>query len=981
MAEPEPGRGAGRPQGSGAGGVTASFKVDDSSLRKLRDLWADLVKQVKAFNAELARINPKAIDAASAAARGGAGRSGGGASTVSAGTFTSPPGRPAAAGGAVGGPAGYPLHPSFNAAPAAPAPAGRGGRGSGQPVTPAQWGVRALAAVGGGLVLYGRSHQDNMVNAERMAQMSSWADSTRSNQANERIRHSWDRLEGYTGTGDLLTGMGALQAAGGYGGSAEIRRGQGMYQSALYKGASQVATVMGSMEQGAGVASNLVQADTYWGLRQLGIQSVTRGQATSPAQIAKQFLRASFGGRDPSREEVARGMGPAGNLRQNMRAYNLDPAVQQWIEQYGLLGAKTAAAGGKPGEALTKVGGATDAAREATGSTVYDAQRHKAREQTQIEQEIADTALPTLRKSYNSMANFLDHGVMPSLHAFDDALGKAVGVMSGLGAGVAGPLAALNALGGGLLQMALITRLMSGTGAGRVGAGLLGRLGLGGGAAGARAFLGKAGIVGAGYLGGQALAAGADKAHAPETVQSMLRWGGAGAGIGFAVGGPVGAAVGGGIGAVFGGGKHLLFDRGGGNDGFHTGSREVVDSISSGAAVLSGASTRNQTTGAGNPVADSAVRGSAETTGGGGSATARGSRALAWMLSQSRNPSKSWLNLCLQDVRMSLGVGQKYPDATAAWYATKKRHTGTPPPGVPVWWTGGHGHVALSAGGGYAWSNDILRKGQIDKVPIELITKKWGKPYQGWSEDINDVDVYDGGSTAVTTPAPGTRGTPARGTLNPSEVFKLARQAGFDHQAAIVMTAIAGAESSWKPTNFNGNTRTGDQSYGLWQINMLGALGPERRKWLHLSDNKQLFDPRTNARAAWEISGHGRHFSPWSTFKRGEHRKFMNQAEAAAKAVPSYDSGAYRIENDHLALVHKDEMVLPAEPAKRVRDAVRRAKQSTGAPAERAPVRVELHMPIYLPAGTSSADAQKLVTHLVRRLESDHRLAAVMAGD
>lgn len=121
-----------------------------------------------------------------------------------------------------------------------------------------------------------------------------------------------------------------------------------------------------------------------------------------------------------------------------------------------------------------------------------------------------------------------------------------------------------------------------------------------------------------------------------------------------------------------------------------------------------------------------------------------GSAAVAWAAAQHYHPTRSsWHNDCLLFVRSAFAVGSLYSSAERGFYGTRYRHTTTPPAGVPVWWTNGaYGHVAMSAGGGYVWSNDILRDGKIDKVKISYITARWGQHYRGWSEDINGVRVY-----------------------------------------------------------------------------------------------------------------------------------------------------------------------------------------------------------------------------------------------
>ena len=98
---------------------------------------------------------------------------------------------------------------------------------------------------------------------------------------------------------------------------------------------------------------------------------------------------------------------------------------------------------------------------------------------------------------------------------------------------------------------------------------------------------------------------------------------------------------------------------------------------------------------------------------------------------------------CLVFVRTRFGVGPKAGDAAEGFAITTARHSTTPPPGVPVWWTGGsHGHVAISAGGGYVYSTDWPRSGTVGRAAITSITDNWHKTYRGWSEDINGVAVF-----------------------------------------------------------------------------------------------------------------------------------------------------------------------------------------------------------------------------------------------
>lgn len=99
-----------------------------------------------------------------------------------------------------------------------------------------------------------------------------------------------------------------------------------------------------------------------------------------------------------------------------------------------------------------------------------------------------------------------------------------------------------------------------------------------------------------------------------------------------------------------------------------------------------------------------------------------------------------------------------------------------------------------------------------------------------------------------------------------AQIASIARQAGFPESAIPTAVAIALAESSGKPLDHNTNALTGDDSYGLWQINMISPYGPSRRKAFGISSNSQLFDPVTNAKAAMVLSNGGKNWKPWSTY-------------------------------------------------------------------------------------------------------------------
>ena len=108
------------------------------------------------------------------------------------------------------------------------------------------------------------------------------------------------------------------------------------------------------------------------------------------------------------------------------------------------------------------------------------------------------------------------------------------------------------------------------------------------------------------------------------------------------------------------------------------------------------------------------------------------------------------------------------------------------------------------------------------------------------------------------------------------QIYGFARAAGFTPDQAATMTAIALAESGGRS---RAQSPGSEDSRGLWQINAGAHPG--------LASRLDLYDPRDNARAAFEVSGGGNDISPWTVTHGGasaRYLRFRAQAEAAAVA-------------------------------------------------------------------------------------------------
>ena len=106
-----------------------------------------------------------------------------------------------------------------------------------------------------------------------------------------------------------------------------------------------------------------------------------------------------------------------------------------------------------------------------------------------------------------------------------------------------------------------------------------------------------------------------------------------------------------------------------------------------------------------------------------------------------------------------------------------------------------------------------------------------------------------------------------KGSFSDKELVKMLSAVGFEGKALKVAWAVVKKESNGRPLAFNGNVKTGDNSYGIFQINMIGGLGVARRDKFGLDSNKDLFDPVVNAQIAYYMSNEGSDWSSWGVGK------------------------------------------------------------------------------------------------------------------
>ncbi len=113
--------------------------------------------------------------------------------------------------------------------------------------------------------------------------------------------------------------------------------------------------------------------------------------------------------------------------------------------------------------------------------------------------------------------------------------------------------------------------------------------------------------------------------------------------------------------------------------------------------------------------------------------------------------------------------------------------------------------------------------------------------------------------------------------LSAQQIRQLAVNAGFKGSSVDTITAIALAESSGNTQAFNRNDPHGG-SFGLTQIN---GIHP---------DAQAAFDPQTALNKAYDISGGGTNFRPWSTYTSGAYQRYVPIAQASGDISSALNS-------------------------------------------------------------------------------------------
>lgn len=130
---------------------------------------------------------------------------------------------------------------------------------------------------------------------------------------------------------------------------------------------------------------------------------------------------------------------------------------------------------------------------------------------------------------------------------------------------------------------------------------------------------------------------------------------------------------------------------------------------------------------------------------------------------------------------------------------------------------------------------------------------------------------------------------PASQSYDAEKLTNLARSVGIPEDKVPSMVAIALAESGGDPTIDTVKSgldpeKKNEFSLGLWQINMRGRIGEERRKQFGISSNEELYDPVVNAKAALAILN-SQGLGAWGAYTNNSYKDYLPAAQASFEKV------------------------------------------------------------------------------------------------
>lgn len=153
-----------------------------------------------------------------------------------------------------------------------------------------------------------------------------------------------------------------------------------------------------------------------------------------------------------------------------------------------------------------------------------------------------------------------------------------------------------------------------------------------------------------------------------------------------------------------------------------------------------------------------------------------------------------------------------------------------------------------------------IRKDKLEKIAVFAI---YGLLLGGFPYALANASAEEPVKVVKQVPVDPLKKYKGATELSDTDLVELLSAVGFEGKALKVAYAVAKKESNGRPLAHNGNQHTGDNSYGIFQINMIADLGDDRRDKFNLKSNTQLFDPVINAKIVFFMTRGGEDWSSW----------------------------------------------------------------------------------------------------------------------
>jgi murein DD-endopeptidase MepM/ murein hydrolase activator NlpD len=163
------------------------------------------------------------------------------------------------------------------------------------------------------------------------------------------------------------------------------------------------------------------------------------------------------------------------------------------------------------------------------------------------------------------------------------------------------------------------------------------------------------------------------------------------------------------------------------------------------------------------------------------------------------------------------------------------------------------------------------------------------KKFLGFETEEDKLST-NSGNTVNQSSSPQTT-YPNSQSYDAEKLTNLVRSVGIPEDKVSTMVAVALAESGGNPTTDTVKSgldpeKKNEFSLGLWQINMIGRIGEDRRKQFGISSDEELYDPVVNAKAALAILN-SQGLNAWGAYTNNSYKKYLPAAQASFEKVKS----------------------------------------------------------------------------------------------